>query len=93
MLLQVQMTERTVKTQYLACNPERQFSHADRLRASGDNTGLQAFTRGARLAGTCISLEQGPAVFAVGRCKGEGIISVRSKGSFQSFFSSEMASE
>ena len=58
MLLQAQMTERSVKTQYLACSPERQFAHAERLRGSGDTSGLRAFTRGALLSGTCISLSR-----------------------------------
>jgi hypothetical protein len=91
MLLQAQMTERSVKTQYLACSPERQFAHAERLRGSGDTSGLRAFTRGALLSGTCISLEPGVAVFAVGKGKGEAIIRVRPKGAFQTFFTSEQA--
>lgn len=35
-MLQTQMAEKIVKTQYLACNPERQFDRAERLRTSGD---------------------------------------------------------
>ena len=34
-MLQTQMAEKIVKTQYLACNPERQFDRAERLRMSG----------------------------------------------------------
>jgi hypothetical protein len=93
MLLPVQMTERMVQTQYLACNPERQFEHAERLRKSGDKAALQAFTQGALLSGTCISLTPGMAVFAVGKGKGEGIIRVRPKGSFKIFYTSELAFE
>jgi hypothetical protein len=93
MLLPVQMTERTVKTQYLACNPERQFQHAEHLRKSGDSAALQAFTKGALLSGTCISLKPGMAVLAVGKGKGEGVVRVRPKGSFKVFFTSELAFE
>jgi len=93
MLLPAQMTERMVKTQYLACNPERQFEHAERLRKSGDNAALHAFTQGALLSGTCISLTPGMAVFAVGKGKGEGIIRVQPKGSFKIFYTSELAFE
>ena len=63
MLVPIQMTERTVKAQYLACNPERQFNHAEQLRKTGDSAGLHAFTTGALLSGTCISLNPGMAVF------------------------------
>ena len=91
MLVPVQLTERTVKTEYLACNPERQFEHAERLRKSGDNAALHAFTQGALLSGTCISLSPGTDVFAVGKGKGEGVIRIRPKGSFKIFYTSELA--
>ena len=93
MLLPVQMTERVVKTEYLACNPERQFEHAERLRRSGDNAALHAFTQGALLSGTCVSLAPGSAVFVVGKGKGEGVIRIRPKGSFKIFYTSELAFE
>ena len=93
MLLPVQMTERTVKTQYLACNPERQFNRAEQLRNAGDNAGLHAFTKGALLSGTCISLAPGMVLLAVGKGKGEGVIRIRPKGSFKIFFTSELAFE
>ena len=93
MLLPAQTTERVVKTQYLACNPERQFDRAERLRAAGDSKGLQAFTAGALVSGTCVSLKPGVAVFAVGRGKGEGVIRIRPEGSFKTFFTSELAFE
>jgi hypothetical protein len=93
MLLPAQLTERTVKTSYLACNPERQYEHAERLRASGDSKGLQAFTAGALLSGTCVSLTPGASVFSVGAGKGPGIVRVRPKGSFKTFFTSALAFE
>src|SRR5205807_331976 len=93
MLLQTQTTERIVKTQYLACNPERQFSRAERLRAAGDVAGLRAFTAGALISGTCISLTPGLAVLTVGQGKGQGIIRIRPKGSFKTFFTSDLALE
>jgi hypothetical protein len=93
MLLQTQMTERIVKTQYLACNPERQFSRAERLRAAGDVAVLQAFTAGALISGTCISLTPGLAVLPAGRGKGQGVIRIRPKGSFKTFFTSDLALE
>ena len=93
MLLPAQITERTVKTSYLACSPERQFERAERLRTSGDSKGLQAFTAGALLSGTCVSLTPGTRVFSVGRGKGPGIIRVRPKGSFRTFFTSTLAFE
>jgi hypothetical protein len=93
LLLPVQITERTVKTQYLACNPERQFEHAEGLRKAGDSAGLRAFTKGALISGTCTSLDPGMVVLAVGKGKGEGIIKIRPQGSFKLFFTSELAFE
>jgi hypothetical protein len=93
MLLPVQMTERLVKTEYLACNPERQFEHAERLRKAGDNVGLHSFTEGALLSGTCISLTLGMAVFVVAKGKAEGVIRIRPKGSLKIFYTSELAFE
>jgi hypothetical protein len=93
MLLPVQMTERTVKVQCLACNPERQFEHAERLRKAGDIAGLQAFTNGALLSGTCISLSPGTVVFVVGKGKAEAVVRIREKGSFKIFYTSELAFE
>jgi hypothetical protein len=93
MLLPVQISERTVKTQYLACNPERQFQHAERLRKAGDTAGLRSFTRGALISGTCTSLNPGMAVLVVGKGKGEGVIKIRPQGSFKLFFTSELAFE
>jgi hypothetical protein len=93
LLLPAQMTERTVTTNYLACNPERQFERAERLRATGDSKGLQAFTAGALLSGTCVSLTPGSRVFSMGSGKGPGIIRIRPKGSFKPFFTSELAFE
>jgi hypothetical protein len=90
MLLQAQMTEKIVKTQYLACNSERQFFCAERLRTPGDGTGLQAFSKGALLAGTCSSPESSAADFETPRGE-EGIIRIRPKGSFGILFTSEMA--
>ncbi len=93
MLVPIQMTERTVKTQYLACNPERQFEHAERLRKAGDSAGLRAFTKGALISGTCTSLDPGMVVLAVGKGKGEGVIRIRPKGSSKIFYTSELAFE
>ena len=93
LLLPAQMTEKTVTTSYLACNPERQFEHAEHLKASGDSQGLKAFTAGALLAGTCVSLTPGARVFSMGSGKGAGIIRVRPKGSFKMFFTSTLAFE
>jgi hypothetical protein len=93
MLQPVQMQERMVKANYLACNPERQFQRAERLRSSGDSAGLQAFTAGALLSGTCVSLKPGASVFAVGSGKGAGVIRIRPNGSFKTFFTSESALE
>ena len=93
LLLQMQMTESIVKTQYLACNPERQFSRAEQLRAAGDTAGLHAFTVGALISGTCISLTPGLTVLTVGRGKAPGVIRIRPKGSFRTFFTSDLALE
>ena len=83
MLQPVQMQERMVKANYLACNPERQFQRAERLRSSGDSAGLQAFTAGALLSGTCVSLKPGGSVFAVGSGKGAGVDQDSAKRLFQ----------
>jgi hypothetical protein len=85
--------EKTVKTEYLACNPERQFDRAERLRTSGDANALKAFTAGALLSRTCVSLKPGATVFTAGTGKGAGIIKIRPKGSFKTFFTSELAFE
>jgi hypothetical protein len=90
-MLPVQAVERIVKMDYLACNPERQFDRAERLRISGDTTALQEFTAGALLSGTCVSLKTGTSVFPAGSGKGPGIIRIRPKGSFKTFFTSEAA--
>ena len=63
MVLPTQAVERVVKMDYLACNPERQFDRAERLRLSGDTTALQEFTAGALLSNTCVSLKTGTSVF------------------------------
>lgn len=93
MLLQIQMTERIVKTEYLACNPERQFSRAEQLRDAGDTAGLHAFTAGALISGTCISLRPGLTVLVVGQGKVPGVIRIRPMGSFKTFFTSDLALE
>jgi hypothetical protein len=85
--------ERSVKTEYLACNPERQFARAERYRTSGDTKALKEFTAGALLSRTCISLKPGATVFTEGSGKGAGIIKIRPKGSFKTFFTSELAFE
>jgi hypothetical protein len=86
-----QAVEAIVKTNYLACNPERLFDRAERLRQSGDSKALKAFTAGALLTGTCVSLKPGVSVFTEGSGKGSGIVKVRPKGSFKTFFTSELA--
>jgi hypothetical protein len=83
------VTELVVKADLLACRPERQFNRAERLRKSGDEGSLAAFTTGALLARTCIRLTAGTKVFAAGRGKGPGVIRVRPKGSFVTFFAAE----
>jgi hypothetical protein len=92
-LLPVQMTERTVQTDFLACNPERQFIRAEQLRESGNARALQEFTAGALLSGTCVSLKKGDSVLITGSGRGLGIVRVRPKGSFKIFFTSENAFE
>jgi hypothetical protein len=86
-----QVTEDVVKQDYLACNPERQFNKAEQLRTSGNTRGLQEFTAGALLSRTCISLKAGTTVFTIGSAKTPGVIRVKPKGSFRTFFTSEMA--
>lgn len=83
------VTERTVKTDSLACNSERQFDRAERMRVSGDTKALHAFTNGALLSGTCVRLKTGARVFTEGRGKGSGTIKIRPKGSVVTFFTSE----
>jgi hypothetical protein len=87
----VQAVETVVKTDYLACNPERLFVRAERIRQSGDPKALQAFTAGALISGSCVSLKSGVSVFTGGSGKGSGIIKIRPKGSFKTFFTSELA--
>jgi hypothetical protein len=86
-----QAAESIVKADYLACNPERQFDRAERIRKSGDAKSLKAFTTGALLSRTCVWLKTGASVFIGGSGKGYGIIKVRPKGSFKTFFTSELA--
>lgn len=83
------VTEMVVKTDLLACRPERQFNRAERLRKSGDEESLAAFTTGALLARTCIRLATGTKVFLAGRGKGSGVVRIRPKGSFVTFFATE----
>jgi hypothetical protein len=83
--------ESIVKTDYLACRPERELDRAERIRTSGDAKALKAFTLGAVLSRTCVSLKTGDSVFIEGSGKGVGIVKVRPKGSFKTFFTSEMA--
>ena len=83
--------EALVKTDYLACNPERIFIRAEKIRISGDPKALKAFTAGAVLSGTCISLKSGADVFTAGSGKGPGVVKVRPKGSYKIFFTSELA--
>jgi hypothetical protein len=87
----VQAVETIVKADYLACNPERLFDRAERIRKSGDAKALKAFTAGALLSGSCISLKSGVSVFTGGSGKGSGVIKVRPKGSFKTYFTSELA--
>ena len=89
----LQAAEAVVKTDYLACTPERLFDRSERIRRSGDEKALKAFTTGALLAETCIALKSGMAVFTEGKGKGPGIVKVRPKGSIKPFFTSELAFE
>ena len=89
----LQAAEAVVKTDYLACNPERLFHRAESLHTSGDERGLKAFTTGALLAGTCIALKSGMPVFIEGKGKGPGVVQVRPKSSIKPFFTSELAFE
>jgi hypothetical protein len=86
-----QAVEAIVKADYLACNSERQFDRAERIRKSGDAKALKAFTAGALLSGSCVSLKSGITVFTEGSGKGSGTIKVRPKGSLKTFFTSELA--
>jgi hypothetical protein len=86
-----QAAEAIVKTDYLACNPERVFNRAEQIRKSGDPKALKAFTAGALISGTCVSLKSGVNVFAEGSGKGPGVVKVRPKGSYKTFFTSELA--
>jgi hypothetical protein len=81
--------EKIVKTEALACNSERQFDRAERIRKSGEPQALQAFTKGAVLSGSCVLLKPGASVFDVGRGKGAEVIKIRPKGSVVTFFTSE----
>jgi|ERR1700730_6133365 hypothetical protein len=87
----VQAVEAIVKTDYLACNSERLFDRAERIRKSGDPKALKAFTAGAVISGSCVSLKSGVSVFTEGSGKASGVIKVRPKGSFKTFFTSELA--
>ena len=87
----VQAVETVVKTDYLACNPERLFVRAERIRQSGDPKALKAFTAGALLSGSCVSLKSGNSVLTEGSGKGSGVVKVRPMGSFKAFFTSELA--
>jgi len=86
-------TEAEVKTDYLACNPERIFDRSEQLRKSGDEKGLKAFTAGALFSGTCVALKVGIGVFIEGKGKGDGVLKVRPKGSTKQFFTSQLAFE
>jgi hypothetical protein len=87
----VQAGESVVKTDYLACNPERLFDRAERIRKSGDAKALQAFTAGALLSGSCISLKSGSSVLTGGSGKGPGVVKVTPKGLYKIYFTSELA--
>jgi hypothetical protein len=86
-----QAAEAIVKTDYLACNPERIFVRAEKIRQSGDPKALKAFSAGALISGTCVSLKSGVSVFTEGNGKGSGVVKVRPKGSYKTFFTSELA--
>ena len=83
--------EAVVKADYLACNPERVFVRAEGIREKGDDKALKAFTQGAVLSGTCVALKSGASVFTEGKGKGAGVIKIRPKGSYKTFFTSELA--
>jgi hypothetical protein len=83
--------EAVIKTDYLACNPERVFARSEGIREKGDEKALKAFTQGAILSGTCVALKSGASVFTEGKGKGAGVIKVRPKGSYKAFFTSELA--
>ncbi len=89
--VQAEAAEAVVKADYLACNPERIFNRAEELRRTGDDKGLKAFTAGALLSGTCVSLKSGASVFTGGKGKGAGVIKVRPRGATKTFFTSELA--
>ena len=91
LVLPTQITETVVKKDYLACSPERQFNVAERLRMAGDARALRQFTAGALLSNTCISLKTGTTVFVLGSGKSPNVIRIKPKGSFRTFFTSEMA--
>ena len=93
LVLPTQITETVVKKDYLACSPERQFNLAERLRMAGDARALREFTVGALLSRTCISLRTGTSVFILGGGKSPHVIRIKPKGSFRTFFTSEMAFE
>jgi hypothetical protein len=86
-----QADEAVVKTDYLACNPERVFNRAEAIRQKGDEKALKAFTAGAVISGTCVSLKSGASVFTEGKGKGLGVVKIRPKGSYKAFFTSELA--
>jgi hypothetical protein len=86
-----QAAEAIVKTDYLACNPERIFNRAEGIRKSGDPKALKSFTAGALISGTCVSLKSGVSVFTEGNGKGSGVVKVRPKGSYKPYFTSELA--
>ena len=83
------VSELTAKTELLACRPERQLNRVEQMRKSGDTRALNAFTTGALLSRTCIRLNAGVRVFAAGRGKGPGVIKIRPKGSFVTYFAVE----